>query len=62
MVHEAPHAVAIDLVPGISVHLEMGADHTAVRDPQNVRDVVDVDAGVGEDWRLGQRFFDTPQL
>ncbi len=61
MIHEAPHAIPIDLVPGVPARLEMGADHATVRDLQNARDVVDVDAGVGEDRRLGQSFLDAPQ-
>src|SRR5580698_10943092 len=57
-VHEALDARAVDRVPGVSVDLEMRADHHAVRDGEDVAHIVDGDAGVGEDWNVRDGFAD----
>src|ERR1700683_1082720 len=55
-VHEALDARAVDRVPGVSVNLEMRADHHAVRDGEDVAHVVDGAAGVGEDGDVRDGF------
>src|SRR5438093_6588105 len=60
--HEALHAVPIDRVPGDAVDLEMRADHSPVADPQDVRDGIDIDAGVGEYGRAGHRVLDDREV
>ena len=47
-VHEALHAVALHLVFELAILLERRADHTAVRDLQDVLDGLRATAGVGE--------------
>ena len=48
-VHEPLHPLGVDRIPRLAVDLEMGADHAAVGDGENIADIVDGDAGVGED-------------
>src|ERR1700722_10666024 len=55
-VHEALDARAINWIPGVSVDLEMSADHYAVRDGEDVAHVVDRDPGVGEDGNVRNGF------
>ena len=54
-VHEALHPLRLDRIPGLAVDLEMGADHHAVGDGEDFADIVDGDAGVGEDRDAPER-------
>src|SRR5579863_5606666 len=48
-VHEPFHPLGFDRIPRLAVDLEMGADHDAVLDGEDIADIVDGDAGVGQD-------------
>ena len=56
MVHETFDAITIHRVPGITVDLEVGADHATVGDGKNVVNIVDANAGIGEDRRVADFF------
>src|SRR5689334_6396176 len=51
-IHESLYTIAIDGIPGIPVHLEMRADDAAIADSQDIANVIDGDAGIGEDRRV----------
>ena len=61
-IHEALDPVAIDRVPGVAVDLEMGADDAAVGDRENVADIVDAHAGIGEQRRAGDGVADAFEI
>ena len=46
----------------IAADLEMRADDCAVADREDLRDIVDVDAGVGEDRRVGHGVLRFPEV
>jgi hypothetical protein len=51
-IHESLYTIAIDGIPGIAVDLEMRADDAAIADRQDIANVIDSDAGIGEDRRV----------
>jgi hypothetical protein len=62
LVHETLHPGAVDCVPGVAVDFEVRADDDAISNGEDVRNVVDVDAGVGEDGHVLDRLADFAQV
>src|SRR5579862_1806818 len=52
-VHETLHACAVDGIPRIAVHLEVGPDDHARYQAQDLGDIVDIDTGIGKDRDVG---------